>query len=274
MQTKIQKSDTYSLKERTIEIKDIGMQKKNTYPIIRFIFLIIASFFWFGEYLIISVRIISDFSFLLVFILLLSGITTISYYFYKINLLYIYSFPFSIYLAYVDKKYDNIKEWFFETLMILEQINDLKSCTLKIDKELSELISKDIHTHWVDVDYLELMKNLFSELQESILLYTKKIDALKEKKERFSQSFKKKTSFINIINNIIFNEEKFVLTTNTTNYKRTKSWISHHQSELKELEKDIQTQTNTTQSTDWKVALDLQSKRLQSYINSLKEITQ
>lgn len=52
------------------------------------------------------------------------------------------------------------------------------------------------------------------------------------------------------------------------------SWIKVHKEELEKYEGEIESQTNITQNTDWKVALDLQSKRLQSYIDSLKEITQ
>lgn len=274
MQTKVLIENEYSLEEKIKEIKNIWIQKKNKYLYLRFLYLIIASWFWFAEFWIVLILILNNFLIGAVSFYLFLCLTVAIKYFYKINLLYTFSFPFPLYFNYIDKKYSELRKWFFWTLKILKETLKLKIDIYRTSKKLEDIIRQDINTLWVNTNSLENLKSTFKELEKLIVLYDKKVNTLKTKKEEVCHSFKEKTRFLEIMDDIISNEEAFIVTIHQVNYTLTKSWIFNHQSELQELEKSIETQANETQNTDWKIALDLQSKRLQSYIESLQKITQ
>jgi hypothetical protein len=154
-----------------------------------------------------------------------------------------------------DDFFDILKEVQTLRIKLLKQIHTLEKNieNLNIEKNLDCIsnASKEIN---------KLME-LFIEYREKYLMFNRKYSKFFFLRDLFSKRN---------IHAYVLNQSTFI--------NQLYHWIKPHINQLLEVQKELLINQkdiiNNIENTDWKVALDLQSKRLQSYIDSIEKITQ
>ena len=158
--------------------------------------------------------------------------------------------------------------------ILISRLTDFNRIKMEIKNNYSILvwiILSDIKSLEINTQETVAIKNTLEKLTENYSQFTD-IDTLLNP-EIYLISFKKnKQFFIDLMSKIRSQEQEYLNTLKTKVTEKLNIWTLHHQSELQELEKSIENQANQTQNSDWKVALEAQKVRLQSYIDSINNL--
>lgn len=157
---------------------------------------------------------------------------------------------------------------FYKKSRIYETLDDffvLKSSIISEKRQLFILIKNDILLAWIDVAILWDIKKFIS----SILAWYKLI----LQSHRYIQGHmwyfgKIPQEWRDIINA----ELQWIINYSQEFTALVQSWISHHATELAELEKQIESQELSTENIGWKVALGLQRLSLQEHLKELEKV--
>lgn len=183
-----------------------------------------------------------------------------------------------IFLSEVDSKY-----YFVQTI---NNLNDLLRIKWSLDYNYDwlstsieiEMSDKTINKESI-IDIRKAIENLIEQVKnfKYTLYYIDKEDVTMNilslnKHRNISWAFSDKILFLKIVSEIKQEQQKYLLAISENLKNIISHWISHHQSELQELEKSIEIQANETQTNDWKIALESQKVRLQSYIESINNL--
>lgn len=179
-------------------------------------------------------------------------------------------YPF--YRNFCEANGKNIRKYFEKYELFLRKISESRqNLTLEIN-ELWKLIQKDKNLSWIDYKLIDLIKEKISIVSEQIKVHLLNFDSIIYQSQK--QQFIVFPGLKAFLEEFKCYEEKELIKLWNTFKEYLKEWISYHQSELHELEKNLQIQASSTQSSDWKVALETQKLRLQSYIESINSLTE
>ena len=191
-------------------------------------------------------------------------------YFFVLGSFFSLLIPFYNHVRKADIK--NIKEHFEKYESFLRKISEKRENLVFEINELWKLIQKDKESIWVNSEHIGLIKEKINTISEKIKFYFLDLDST------LFQSKKEQHLIFpwlrDMLKELKSSEEKELLKIWEVFTKHLKNWSCLHQSELQELEKSIQNQANQTENVNWKVTLQAQKVRLQSYIESINNLVE
>ena len=164
----------------------------------------------------------------------------------------------------------SIKKVFQKYSNFLKEAIRNKSIVDEYIQILDDEITQDIRIEWVDSNTLKSIENSIKIIEINIRNYIELL--IKIEKESKKDELSLFPWFTKYMQSIIVSEKERIVNYVNLFSEKLNIWTLHHQSELQELEKSIENQANQTQNSDWKVALEAQKVRLQSYIESINNL--
>ena len=147
----------------------------------------------------------------------------------------------------------------------LEKFFNLKEVIISENKKFEIIIKNDISLLWIDVTVLWNIKKMISSILEWYKLITRSHKYIQSHMWYFGKIPQEWQDIINTEFQWIINfSQEFTLL--------VQSWISHHATELAELEKQIQSQELATESEGGKAALELSRISLQEHLKELEKV--
>ncbi len=202
---------------------------------------------------------------------IISGILNLSRDFFGLSLVW-YSIAAIIYAVWIFYtiffRYDRMINRFNQEIQIIKNKKDF------IEEQFMELtwyIEKDINEMGIDNWLVMKIKMSIDTIRNNITDYVVSVKKLGISKE-FSWLIVNSKKFLDlqvkfttsILQEMNFWQQNLI--------QLIQSWISHHATELAELEKQIASQELATENTGWKVALEISRISLQEHLKELEKV--